>query len=110
MKKLLAILVAVVLSGCVNCHTRFPTTSSRIVQTYQSTETAFDLSLIVMFPQIMGYAHETGLIWQNIYTIPIGCVGMVDVACEAVLDTVLYPADWAISKSRKRAYDDDDDE
>ena len=87
-------------SGCINCYTRCPGTDARITKTYQSTETAFDLSLVVAFPQIMGYGSETGLIWENIYTIPLGCLGMVDTACEAAVDTVCLPFDYPIAVHR----------
>ena len=33
---------------------------------------------------------------ENLITIPIGCIGFCDTACEAVIDTVLFPADWAL--------------
>lgn len=42
---------------------------------------------------------------ENLITIPIGCIGFCDTACEAVIDTVLFPADWALVSYRDRQLD-----
>ena len=103
MRKLLAIAATcLAMSGCVNVYTRWPTTDIKIESTYQCTCNAFDISLIVAFPQTMGYGNEKGFIWENIFTIPLGLLGLVDVACEGVLDTVCLPYDWPISNHRKK--------
>ena len=41
---------------------------------------------------------------ENLITIPIGCIGFCDTACEAVIDTVLFPADWALVSYRDRQF------
>ena len=45
--------------------------------------------------------RKTGFMVENLISIPLGCVGMCDTACEAVLDTVFLPADWVMSDMRK---------
>lgn len=42
---------------------------------------------------------------ENLITIPIGCIGFCDTVCEAVIDTVLFPADWALVSYRDRQLD-----
>lgn len=92
-------------TGCVNMYIRCPFTQSKIVDTYQSTRSAAGISLIVMFPQTMGYGNDRGFIAENIFTIPLGCIGMCDVLLEGCVDTVLYPCDYVISKTRKGTKD-----
>jgi len=41
---------------------------------------------------------------ENLITIPIGCIGFCDTACEAVIDTVLFPADWALVSYRDKQF------
>ena len=41
---------------------------------------------------------------ENLITIPIGCIGCCDTACEAVIDTVLFPADWALVSYRDKQF------
>ena len=47
---------------------------------------------------------------ENLITIPIGCSGFCDTACEAVIDTVLFPADWALVSYRDRQFNDNKSE
>lgn len=101
MRKIAAALVAALVCGCVNVYTRLPCTGPRIEDTYQSTGQAFAFSVFVSVPQILNPGPFPGLVWQNLYTIPAGCVCMADTACEAVVDTVLFPVDWAISENRR---------
>ena len=100
-----SILMAAVLasmSGCVNIYTRCPFTEKRITRTYQSTGDAYSLSIVVAWPQIMSDdPGKTGFMVENLISIPLGCVGMCDTACEAMIDTVFLPADWIISDARK---------
>lgn len=102
MRKLAACLIFLCMAfcGCVNIYVRFPTTDARIEKTYQSTEEAALLSTVLMFPQIMNDAPFKGLVWENVYTIPLGCVGFCDTACEAVLDTVLFLPDYTLAAKR----------
>lgn len=53
-----------------------------------------------MFPQVLPMNESKGLVPANIVTIPIGAVCFVDVACEGVVDTVLWPIDSAIAEKR----------
>ncbi len=88
-------------SGCMNLYVRCPGTSSKIEKTYQCTQESFAWSYIIMFPQTMGYGNSKGLVVENIFTIPLGCICFVDVACEVVADTVLWPIDKMIISSRE---------
>lgn len=99
MKKLITILSIALLSGCMNLYTRCPFTDKKIENVYQSTEFMFPFSCVVMFPQVMSPGSD-GLYWENVITIPAGIVCFGDTACELVLDTVFYPADYFIVKSR----------
>lgn len=95
------------LSGCVNvAYTRNPLSDSRIQKTYQSTGIALSASYVIAFPQIMSPTGEDGLMLANIVSIPLGCVGLVDTACEAVIDTVCLPVDWPLAASRKRKWEE----
>lgn len=100
-----SILMAAVLasmSGCVNIYTRCPFTEKRITRTYQSTGDAYSLSIVVAWPQIMSDdPGKTGFMVENLISIPLGCIGICDSACEAVIDTVCLPADWILSENRK---------
>ena len=42
---------------------------------------------------------------ENLITIPVGCIGFCDTACEAVIDTVLLPVDWPLTAYRDRKID-----
>lgn len=98
----LAAAVIATLQGCVNAYTRFPTTDARIEECYQSTGIAGGMSIVAAFPQIMSDSPDRpSFMLANLVTIPIGCVGLCDTACEAVVDTVLLPADWALSRTRR---------
>ncbi len=50
----------------------------------------------------MGYGNDKGFIAENIFTVPVGCVCFVDVACECALDTVLWPADYWLKCGRSK--------
>lgn len=94
------------LSGCVNiAYTRNPLSDSRIQKTYQSTGIALSASYVIAFPQIMSPTGGDGLMLANIVSIPLGCVGLVDTACEAVIDTVCLPVDCPLAASRKRKWE-----
>ena len=101
-RKILATTLAILLcGGCMNLYVRCPGTSEKIEKTYQCTQGSFAWSYIVMFPQTMGYGNSKGLVVENIFTIPIGCLCFVDVACEAIIDTILWPIDKTIASSRE---------
>ena len=89
-------------AGCVNVYTRFPTTSERIERVYQCSREAAGLSILVAFPQMMSDSPGAGYMWENIFTIPLGCLCLCDAAVEAVVDTVCLPYDWPVSASRSR--------
>ena len=88
-------------SGCVNVCTRSPFTESRIEGVYQCTKEAAGISYVIMFPQTMNPSGGKGFMAANLISVPVGCVGMCDVAVEAVLDTVFLPADICLSKREK---------
>ena len=50
---------------------------------------------------MMSDAGHDAFMAENLLTIPLGCLVLVDSACECVVDTVCYPADYFIAKSRK---------
>ena len=39
---------------------------------------------------------------ENLITVPVGCVCFVDIACECVLDTMLWPADYWLECKRSK--------
>ena len=47
--------------------------------------------------------ESDGLVWQNILTIPIGCICFVDVALEGVVDTICYPYDKCVADERSKS-------
>ena len=87
-------------AGCMNCYVRCPFTDAKITNTYQSTHDSFLYSYVIMFPQVMAPGPTDGFYPENIITVPIGCLCFVDVACEGVLDTLLWPADYALKCKR----------
>ena len=89
------------LGGCVNVYTRSPFTQPKIEDTYQCTKEAAAFSIVVMFPQCMSPSGSPGFMPENLITIPFGCIGLCDTICEACLDTVFYPADAYLSRTRK---------
>lgn len=101
---ILAGAVISMLQGCVNVYTRCPTTTHvRIERCYQCTGEAAGMSLIAAFPQMISDSPgDHGFIIENVITIPIGCIGLCDTACEAVLDTAFLPVDYALSRYRSR--------
>ena len=103
MKNILILSAALILGGCVNCYTRFPTTNERIERVYQCSREAAALSVIIAFPQMMSdNPGDGGFMWENIFTVPLGCLCLCDAACEAVIDTVCLPFDWPISAARRK--------
>ncbi len=98
---LLAGAVASMFSGCVNLYTRCPTTDEKITMVYQCSREAAGLSVLVAFPQAMSDGPSRGFMWENIFTIPLGCLCMCDAAVEACIDTVCLPVDWPLAASRK---------
>ena len=58
------------------------------------------MSYVVMFPQVLPMNESDGLVWQNIFTIPVGCLCFVDVVAEAATDTVCYPVDAMLRNNR----------
>jgi len=50
----------------------------------------------------MAPGGDGSLVAENILTIPVGCLCFVDVACEAVVDTICWPVDKAISNAREQ--------
>ena len=104
MKKLLAtVLMACTMTGCVNLYTRWPTTDEKITMVYQCSREAAGLSVLVAFPQMMSDVPNGGFMWENIFTIPVGCLCLCDAAVEACIDTVCLPVDWLLAASRKEA-------
>ena len=96
--------VAAVMSacGCVNLYTRCPWTNERIDRVYQCSREAAGLSLLVAFPQMMSDCPgDNGYMWENIFTVPLGCLCLCDAAVEACVDTVCLPVDWPLAASRK---------
>ncbi len=90
------------LTGCVNCYTRSPGTSTRVESIYQSTRTAGAASVICAFPQMMSDApSDYRFMALNLLTIPLGVAVLADAVCEAAVDTVCLPADFAIAKHRE---------
>jgi hypothetical protein len=89
------------LAGCVNIYTRWPTTDERIERVYQCSREAAALSVIVAFPQMMGDGPHDAYIWENTFTIPLGCLCLCDAAVETCIDTVCLPVDWPLAESRK---------
>lgn len=103
MKNMLILSAVLILGGCVNCYTRFPTTNERIERVYQCSREAAALSVIIAFPQMMSdNPGDGGFMWENIFTVPLGCLCLCDAACEAVIDTVCLPFDWPISAARRK--------
>ena len=104
MKKILkTVLTSMLLltAGCMNCYVRCPFTEAKITDTYQCTHDSFAYSYVIMFPQVMAPGPTNGFYPENIITVPVGCLCFADVACEAVVDTALWPVDKLISDSRK---------
>lgn len=100
-KLLLMVLMACILSGCMNLWTRNPMTDTEITSVYQSSRLMAGSAIIVAFPQMMSDCpYEPGFILMNLISIPIGGLVMCDAVCEAVLDTVFLPFDWPISAYR----------
>lgn len=96
---MLFILLLSLLAGCMNLYVRCPITDNKITQTYQCTKETFALSYVIMFPQVLPPGkNDKTLYLANIITIPVGCICFVDVACEAVVDTIFWPIDVQLAK------------
>ena len=92
MKRIIAILGACLLSGCM-------TTALRVIdrtghpEPYQCTEQAFIFCTYISVPQVIG-PEKFEWVPLNIVTVPIGlCCFVVDVPFEFVFDTLCYPMD-----------------
>lgn len=82
---------------------RCPGTNVEIRRTYQSTSASAALSYCIMFPQVIGSASsDPKFVPANLVTVPLGCLGYADTACEAALDTVFWPADFMLSAGRSK--------
>lgn len=102
-KPIIAIaLLAIV--GCVNIGvTRNPFTSVKIEHTYQSTFATASVAWIISFPQLISdnpsdYSFKV----YNAVTVPLGALCLADAFCESVIDTVCWPVDHYIAKSRNK--------
>ena len=102
MKRIALLMVAAwAFCGCVNLYTRCPTTDEKITMVYQCTREAAGLSVLIAFPQMMSdNPGDHGFMWENIFTVPLGCLCLCDAVCEACVDTVCVPFDWPISAAR----------
>lgn len=91
--------------GCANIMvTRNPFEKERIEHVYQGTGMSAGVALIVAFPQMMSDAPSIhGFDPLNIFTIPLGCLVLVDTVCEAAIDTVCLPYDIPVSIARANA-------
>ena len=98
--QLIVILCIICFAGCMNLYVRCPATDKHIEKTYQCTQETFALSYVVMFPQILPPNANNDFVPANLITVPIGCLCFIDVACEGIIDTILWPIDRFISNSR----------
>lgn len=101
--RLFPVVAICICCGCVNCYTRWPTTDEKITMVYQCSREAAGLSVLVAFPQMMSDGPSRGFMWENIFTVPLGCLCLCDAAVEACIDTVCLPVDWPLAASRKEA-------
>ena len=100
--KIFAVALVMLACGCVNMYTRWPTTDEKITMVYQCSREAAGLSVLVAFPQMMSDCPgDNGYMWENIFTVPLGCLCLCDAAVEACVDTVCLPVDWPLAASRK---------
>ena len=92
----LALALLLMSSGCMNLYTRCPWTDCSIDYCYQSTDTMGMVTILSAFPQAASLSRDCkGLEWYNILTVPLfGVPCLVDTACEAALDTILWPVDY----------------
>ena len=95
MKRFLFLALAVLMSGCVNLYIRSPFTDAKVERPWQSTSDAASFSYVVMFPQVLSPGSDKGFMAANLISVPAGCLLWIDVACEAVIDTLLWPIDSA---------------
>ncbi len=99
---IIAAIGASLITGCVNCYTRWPTTDEKITMVYQCSREGAGPSVLVAFPQRMSDCPgDNGYMWENIFTVPLGCLCLCDAAVEACIDTVCLPVDWPLAASRK---------
>lgn len=106
MNKIIVYLViaSIMLSGCMNCLVRFPTTSPKIEACYECTQTMAAFVIAGSFPQIVSEcSSDDGFKWYNIFTVPlIGLPCLADTCIEACIDTVCLPADYLIIRAREK--------
>lgn len=103
-QKSIAACMAIILCGCVNVYTRFPTTLPRIETCYQCTRVMAGMTVVGSFPQMMSDSpsESESLCWMNLVSVPfIGLPLFVDTCLESVVDTVFLPADWPLSAARR---------
>jgi len=100
-RKIFAAEVVMFACGCVNLYTRWPTTDEKITMVYQCSREAAGLSVLVAFPQAMSDGPSRGFMWENIFTIPLGCLCLCDAAVEVCVDTVCLPVDLPLAASRR---------
>lgn len=101
MRTLMAVAMFALFGGCVNLYTRCPWTDPEIMSVYQCSREAAAMSVLVAFPQAMSDGPSRGFMWENVFTIPIGCVGMCFAVGEACIDTACLPVDWPLSAYRQ---------
>ncbi len=104
MRKVFPILLAAIMSGCMNCYVRAPWTDGRIERVYECSREVAALSVICAFPQMMSDSPSTSgsWCWANLFTVPfMGLPCAVDALCEGVVDTVCLPIDWPLAEARK---------
>lgn len=98
------IIVGSLFAGCANLYTRSPWTDAKLEETYQPTKMAMGCSFVVAFPQCMSdNPSDYGFQPVNVISIPLGLLVFCDGIVEGALDTVCFPADYFIVKSRKEA-------
>jgi uncharacterized protein YceK len=107
--KTIFLAACLLISGCVNvlC-TRNPLSDSYLQDTYQSTRISLMAAHVAAFPQVMSSSGHDDFMWENIFTIPVGCVILVDSALEAVVDTICLPVDWPLTAHRKKIWAEHD--
>lgn len=88
-------------SGCINLlYVRNPASRETLRETYQSTSYAAVLTCAVSFPgSFVADGKEAEFDPISILTIPfLGIPCLADTLCEGVIDTLLFPADYLITR------------
>ncbi len=100
MKHIFAIALCCLLSGCVNIVQRWPTTSTKVTETYQATLLSY--SMLTYVNNGEAYHDKVDHVVSWILFVPPLTINTV---LEAAIDTVLYPADlvwtWDTSDPNK---------